>query len=83
MCLCACVCALFSYTKSGASGTFFLCFHKHPVRLSTLLLIEALDLQLSYANYFNNLKIAVPTSAPSLDGEWTELEWAFRLRLVQ
>lgn len=58
----------------------FLCFHKHSVRHLTLLLIEALDLQFSYANYFNNLKIAVPTSAfsfrcfPRMGGEGAQLE---------
>lgn len=67
----------------------FLCFHKHSVRHLTLL-IEALDLQYSYANYFYNLKIAVPTSAfsvrciPVVDGEgFQQLEWVLRLRLVQ
>lgn len=73
-CACVCVhaCALFSYTKSGTSGACFLCFHKHPVRHLTLLFIEALDLQFSYANYFNNLKTAVPTVLSQMhpENEW-------------
>lgn len=48
--------------RMGLKALFF-CFHKHPVRLLTLLLIEALDLQLSYANYFSDLKLAPPASA--------------------
>lgn len=48
--------------RVGLKALFF-CFHKHPVRLLTLLLIEALDLQLSYANYCSNLKLAPPASA--------------------
>lgn len=44
------VCVLSSNTKSGLELS--VCFHVHLVRHLTLLLIEALDLQFSYANYF-------------------------------
>lgn len=81
--MCAFVCCLVA-PKVELNGAFTLCFHRYPIRHLTLLLIEALDLQFSYANYFNNFKIAVPTSAfssrciPRMDAEGTQLEWALR-----
>lgn len=56
MCLCVRVCACCSLTPKVELKELAFCFHKHPVKHLTLLLIEALDLQFSYANYFNNLK---------------------------
>lgn len=54
------VCTRCPVTPRVGLKALFFCFHKHPVRLLTLLLIEALDLQFSYANYFSNLKLAIP-----------------------
>lgn len=56
LCLCVRVCACCSLTPKVELKELAFCFHKHPVKHLTLLLIEALDLQFSYANYFNNLK---------------------------
>lgn len=76
VCICVCMFVRCPVTPKVELKALSFCFHKRPIRHLTLL-IEALDLQFSYANYFNNLKIAVPTSAfsfsciPGLDGEGT------------
>lgn len=72
-----CVCARARYPVTPRVGlkALFFSFHKHPVRLLTLLLIEALDLQFSYANYFSNLKqhfTSALSDAPGAGGEWTQ-----------
>lgn len=54
MCVHACVLS----TPKVEGKELSSCFHKHPVKYLTLLLIEALDLQFSYADYFSDLKIS-------------------------